>query len=141
MFLSLIVPGPDYPGKNLSVYMQPLIDELKEAWENGFRTYDRSSKRHFDMYVWFQYSMHELPAFGLFIQGMEVEYDGDDVEEEVEDLEDLSYLEAYHLVKLDSAKKVKPFDPALPSSSFGDSIGKRKTVYDHEFKKKKRGGR
>jgi hypothetical protein len=67
MFLSLIIPGPDYPGKNMSVYMQPLMDELKEAWVTGFRTYDRATKRHFDMFVWYQYSLHDLPAFGLFI--------------------------------------------------------------------------
>ena len=40
MFVSLIIPGPDYPGKNMSVYMQPLMDELKEAWVTGFKTYD-----------------------------------------------------------------------------------------------------
>jgi hypothetical protein len=28
IFLTLIIPGLDYPGKNLSVYMQPLIDDL-----------------------------------------------------------------------------------------------------------------
>ena len=67
MFLSLIIPGPHYPGKNMSVYMQPLMDELKEAWITGFRTYDRATRNHFDMFVWYQYSMHDLPAFGLFI--------------------------------------------------------------------------
>ena len=51
----------------MSVYMQPLMDELKEAWDTGFRTYDRSTKTHFNMFVWYQYSMHDLSAFGLFI--------------------------------------------------------------------------
>jgi hypothetical protein len=67
MFLSLIIPGPDYPGKNISVYMQPLIDELKEAWVTGFRTYDAAQKNHFQMHVWYHYSLHDLPAYGLFI--------------------------------------------------------------------------
>ena len=35
MFLSLIIPGPEYPGKNLSVYMQPLVDDLHHSWHNG----------------------------------------------------------------------------------------------------------
>ena len=26
MILSLIIPGPDYPGKNLSVYLQPIVN-------------------------------------------------------------------------------------------------------------------
>ena len=28
IFLSLIISGPEYPGKNLSVYMQLLVDDL-----------------------------------------------------------------------------------------------------------------
>ena len=33
IFLSLIIPG--YPGDNMSVYMEPLIDDLLRAWEDG----------------------------------------------------------------------------------------------------------
>ena len=40
IFLTLIIPGPNYPGENMNVYMQPLKDELQEAWDNGFKTYD-----------------------------------------------------------------------------------------------------
>ena len=38
MFLSLIIPGPDYPGKNLSVYMQPIMDDLNHSWHHGTLT-------------------------------------------------------------------------------------------------------
>lgn len=67
IFLSLIIPGPKYPGKNINVYLQPLIDELKEAWVNGIQTYDAASKKNFNMHVWYLYSMHDLPAFSLFM--------------------------------------------------------------------------
>src|SRR4051812_12192713 len=33
IILTLIVPGPYYPRKNMNVYMQPLMDDLKEAWD------------------------------------------------------------------------------------------------------------
>jgi hypothetical protein len=66
IFLTLVIPGPDYPGKNLSVYMQPLIDDLHHSWVNGTWTYDRASKKNFFMKVWFQYSMHDLPGYALF---------------------------------------------------------------------------
>jgi hypothetical protein len=33
MFLSLIIPGLDHPGKGLNVMMQPLIDDLKKLWK------------------------------------------------------------------------------------------------------------
>ena len=49
IFLTLIILGPNYPGKNMNVYMQPLKDELQEAWDNGFKTYDAFSKQNFIM--------------------------------------------------------------------------------------------
>src|SRR3954463_11337627 len=67
IFLTLIVPGPNYPGKNMSVYMQPLMDDLKEARVNGVNTYDATKKENFQMYVWYQYLLHDLPAFALFV--------------------------------------------------------------------------
>jgi hypothetical protein len=50
----------------MGVYMEPLIDELVRAWEEGVWTYDRATKTNFRMHVWYQYSMHDLPAYGLF---------------------------------------------------------------------------
>jgi hypothetical protein len=50
----------------MGMYMEPLIDELVRAWEEGVWTYDRGTKTNFRMYVWYQYSMHDLPAYGLF---------------------------------------------------------------------------
>ena len=67
IFLTLIIPGPNYPGKNMNVYMQPLKDELQEAWDNGFKTYDAYRKRNFIMRVWYMYSTHDLPAYALFV--------------------------------------------------------------------------
>ena len=40
---TLIIPGPNYPGKNMNVYMHPLKDELKEAWDNGINTYNAAT--------------------------------------------------------------------------------------------------
>uniref|UniRef100_A0A0E0E3Z0 DUF4218 domain-containing protein n=1 Tax=Oryza meridionalis TaxID=40149 RepID=A0A0E0E3Z0_9ORYZ len=35
IFLSLIIPGPEYPGKDFNVFIEPLVDDLLHAWENG----------------------------------------------------------------------------------------------------------
>jgi len=43
MILSMIIPGPSSPGKDIDVYLQPLIAELKELWETGMETYDADS--------------------------------------------------------------------------------------------------
>ena len=64
IFVSLIIPG--HPGNKMGVYMEPLIDELVRAWEEGVWTYDRATKTNFKMHVWYQYSMHDFPAYGLF---------------------------------------------------------------------------
>jgi hypothetical protein len=66
IFLSLVILGPDYPGKNFSVYMQPLVDDLNHSWHHGTLTYDRASKTNLLMKVWFHYSMHDLPGYALF---------------------------------------------------------------------------
>jgi hypothetical protein len=68
IFVSLIIPG--HPGNKMGVYMEPLIDELVRAWEEGVWTYDRATKTNFRMHVWYQYSMHDLPAYGLFCAGV-----------------------------------------------------------------------
>jgi len=64
IFVSLIIP--EHPGNKMSVYMEPLIDELIKAWEEGVWTYDRATKTNFRMYVWYHYSLHDLPAYGIF---------------------------------------------------------------------------
>ncbi|KAK1644494.1 hypothetical protein QYE76_062299, partial [Lolium multiflorum] len=67
MFVSMIIPGPKYPGKNMNVYLEPLVDDLVRGWEGrGIRTYDASKKKYFDMYVWYHTSLHDLPARALF---------------------------------------------------------------------------
>jgi hypothetical protein len=51
--------------------MEPLIDELVRAWEEGVWTYDRATKTNFKMHVWYQYSMLDLPTVGdLFSNAM-----------------------------------------------------------------------
>jgi hypothetical protein len=60
IFVSLIILG--HPGNKMGVYMEPLIDELERTWEEGVWTYDRAMKTNFRMHVWYQYSMHDLPA-------------------------------------------------------------------------------
>jgi hypothetical protein len=64
VFMSLIIPG--HPGNKMGVFIEPLIDELIHAWEKGVLTYDRATKKNFIMHVWYQYSLHDFLAYGLF---------------------------------------------------------------------------
>jgi hypothetical protein len=60
----LIIPG--HSGNKMGVYMQPVYDELIKAWNEGVVTYDRATNKNFRMYVWYQYSMHDFLAYGIF---------------------------------------------------------------------------
>ena len=46
--------------------MEPMIDELAHAWEEGIWTYDRAIKKNFKMHVWYHYSLHDFLAYGIF---------------------------------------------------------------------------
>lgn len=35
LMLTLLIPGPTAPGKDIDVYLRLLIDELKELWNEG----------------------------------------------------------------------------------------------------------
>lgn len=48
IFLALVAPGPEHPGRKLNILMQPLVDELHELWK-GVKTWDASTKQNFPM--------------------------------------------------------------------------------------------
>ena len=47
--MSLLISGPDSPGRDIGVYLRPFIDELKMLWDTGMETYDCVSKERFNM--------------------------------------------------------------------------------------------
>ncbi|XP_057993145.1 uncharacterized protein LOC131174101 [Hevea brasiliensis] len=36
--LSMLIPGPEGPGDAIDIYLQPLVEELRELWETGWST-------------------------------------------------------------------------------------------------------
>lgn len=65
MFLSLLIPGPKNPKGNLDVYMQPLIEELKQLWGKGVLTYDISRKQNFKLRAALLWTISDFPAYGM----------------------------------------------------------------------------
>ncbi|XP_042972958.1 uncharacterized protein LOC122304759 [Carya illinoinensis] len=61
---SLIIPGPKSLGNDIDVYLQPLIDELRELWENGVPTYDASTKETFMLHAALLWTINDFPAYG-----------------------------------------------------------------------------
>ncbi|XP_015947468.1 uncharacterized protein LOC107472453 [Arachis duranensis] len=44
--LSMIIPGPKISGNDINVYLEPLVDELKQLWD-GVETYDANKEDHY----------------------------------------------------------------------------------------------
>ncbi|XP_070675864.1 uncharacterized protein [Malus domestica] len=59
------VCGPRSPGKEIDVYMRPLIDELNELWEVGTPTYDAYSNQSFTMKAAILWTISDFPAYGM----------------------------------------------------------------------------
>ncbi|CAL9001938.1 unnamed protein product [Prunus brigantina] len=61
--MTLLIPGPKAPGKDIDVYLRPLIDELKELWE-GVPTYDKFTDSGFKMRATVIWTINDFPAYG-----------------------------------------------------------------------------
>ncbi|XP_075659141.1 uncharacterized protein LOC142629026 [Castanea sativa] len=61
--LSLLIPSPHQPGNEIDIYLKPLVDELKELWEEGVETYDAYRKEHFQMRATLLWTIHDYPGF------------------------------------------------------------------------------
>ncbi|XP_062119373.1 uncharacterized protein LOC133833132 [Humulus lupulus] len=64
LMMALLILGRRAPGKDIDVYLQPLIDELKKLWENGVRTFDIIDKEYFTMRATILWTIHDFPAYG-----------------------------------------------------------------------------
>ncbi|KAA0054741.1 uncharacterized protein E6C27_scaffold437G00120 [Cucumis melo var. makuwa] len=63
-FMSLLISGPKSPGREIDVYLQPLIEELKELWTFGVRTYDSLTCQFFQLYAALLWMINDFPAYG-----------------------------------------------------------------------------
>ncbi|CAH9051019.1 unnamed protein product, partial [Cuscuta europaea] len=65
IFLTLICPGPSDPKKRIDIYLQPLIEEMKELWAIGTPTYDVSRDQMFIMKAAIIWTISDFPAYGM----------------------------------------------------------------------------
>lgn len=62
--MSLLIPGPQTPGKDIDVYLRPLVDELKELWTDGIETFDASMGKYFKMHAAILWTINDFSAYG-----------------------------------------------------------------------------
>lgn len=65
MFLTMLIPGPKGPKKEIDVYLEPLIDELKQLWTDGVETYDAFSKTNFILRASLLWTISDFPAYAM----------------------------------------------------------------------------
>ena len=58
-------PGPKSPKGNLDIYMQPLIEELVQLWNEGVLTYDVSLRQNFVLKAVILWTVSDFPAYGM----------------------------------------------------------------------------
>ena len=64
IMLSLLIPGPSAPSNSIDVYLQPLIDDLKDLWNEGLQVYDSLSKENFIVRAMLLWTISDYPGLG-----------------------------------------------------------------------------
>ncbi|GKU96979.1 hypothetical protein SLEP1_g10160 [Rubroshorea leprosula] len=64
-FLTLVISGPKSPGKNIDVFLRPLIDDLKRLWSSRVETFDSFRKQNFTMRVMLMWTITDFPSYGM----------------------------------------------------------------------------
>ncbi|KAK1613857.1 hypothetical protein QYE76_019374, partial [Lolium multiflorum] len=59
--MALLIPGPDSPGKDFDIFMEPLVEDLFKLW-NGVQTYDAPSPDKFNLRAAVIWCIHDFPA-------------------------------------------------------------------------------
>ncbi|KAI3711783.1 hypothetical protein L1987_70329 [Smallanthus sonchifolius] len=60
--LTLLIPGPKSPSKDIDVYLRPLVYELKMLWAEGVQVRDASTKTVFRMHAALLWTINDYPA-------------------------------------------------------------------------------
>ena len=66
IMLTLLILGPKQPGNDMDIYLQPLIEDLKELWK-WVSCYDRVSKMTFNLRVILMWTINDFPAYGNLV--------------------------------------------------------------------------
>ncbi|CAA7031818.1 unnamed protein product [Microthlaspi erraticum] len=65
MFLTILVPGPKHPKRSLDIFLQPLIEELKDLWFSGVEAYDISTNQNFLLRAVLMWTISDFPAYAM----------------------------------------------------------------------------
>ena len=61
--LTLLIPGPRQPGNDIDIYLEPLVEDLKELWNKGVVVYDAYEERYFNLKAMLLWTINDFPAY------------------------------------------------------------------------------
>ncbi|CAN6565937.1 unnamed protein product [Malus baccata var. baccata] len=61
MMMNLLIT--EDPGMSIDVYLRPLVDELKDLWTHGVRTYDKCIGKMFTLRAAVMWTVNDFPAY------------------------------------------------------------------------------
>ena len=62
LMLTLLIPGPSAPAKDMDVFLRPLIEELKQLWDDGVVVRDAVSGNNFKLHAALLWTINDFPA-------------------------------------------------------------------------------
>ena len=63
--ISLLIPSPKSPKRDMDIFLRPIVDELKHLWTEGVDVYDASMKESFRMHVAVLWIVNDFSAYSL----------------------------------------------------------------------------
>ena len=63
--MSLLIPSPKYLGRDMDVFLRPMVDELKLLWAEGVDVYDASMNDSFTMRAALLWMMNDFLTYSL----------------------------------------------------------------------------
>ncbi|XP_024005009.1 uncharacterized protein LOC112082142 [Eutrema salsugineum] len=64
VMLSMLILGSSAPSNNIDVYLQPLIEDLQDLWNEGLDVYDAFSKQAFNLRAILLWTISDYPVLG-----------------------------------------------------------------------------
>ena len=63
--MSLLIPDPKSPGRDMDAFLKPIVDELKHLWTECVDVYDASMKESFRMHVAILWTVNDFLTYSL----------------------------------------------------------------------------
>ncbi|XP_040870605.1 uncharacterized protein [Glycine max] len=64
IILCMMIAGPRQPGNDIDVYLTPLIEDLKQLWEEGVDVWDANVQQTFRLRTMVFCTINDFPAYG-----------------------------------------------------------------------------